>query len=251
MHEREVKNIQELIAALESDQGCYDGVTWFRGHGNKSWTLLPGYARLLQRASPPPSESTLLKRFKQSAAMLLERDPKDSFDWLFLMQHYGLPTRLLDWSESPLVALYFAVENDVSHNGEDAAVWSLRPSELNKNANINADEEFFIPSFDDDVLSSYSIERLSQERRVKLSPIATIATRNNPRIQAQMGVFTIHHLDVRPIESIGNSAHVFKYIIPANCKSTILKQLRLLGISKFSMFPELSSIGDNIRMELI
>lgn len=244
---KKIRSLQELIGALEEDQKDYQGAVWYRGHARVDWQLMPSYLRLTN----PPSESTLLKRFKQSAALLIDRQPQDSFDWLFLMQHHGVPTRLLDWSESPLAALYFAVENSSSYPNQDAAVWCLRPSELNKNANIYAeDEDYFIPSFDDDVLQSYSIERLSQERRVKQLPVATIATRNNPRIQAQLGVFTIHHLEEKPIEEIGDQSHVVKYEIPAEFREVLLEQLRLLGISKFSMFPELASIGENIRRGL-
>lgn len=248
MIEYEVNSIPELIATLERDHKDYLGAIWFRGQASQRWPLLPGYLRLLNA----PSESTLLKRFKQSAAMLLDRDPKDTFDWLFLMQHYGLPTRLLDWSESPLVALYFAVEEHEKHQDFDAALWCLRPSDLNKKANIEDDhEEFFIPSFDDQELKNYSLESLANgPKRTRLLPIATIATRNNTRIQAQLGVFTIHHLDEAPIESIGDSSHVIKYIIPKNQRKLILDQLRLLGFSKFTMFPELSSIGENIKRGL-
>lgn len=247
MPEKQISSVQELIAALEEDQKDYQGAIWYRGHANVAWKLMPSYLRL----DNPPSESTMLKRFKQSAALLLDREPHDSFDWLFLMQHHGVPTRLLDWSESPLAGLYFAVENHSQYPDQDAAIWSLRPSELNKNANIFAEEDFFIPSFEDDVLQSYSIERLSQERRVKQLPVATIATRNNPRIQAQLGVFTIHHLDEKPIEEIGDHSHVIKYIIPSASRPIMLEQLRLLGISKFTMFPELASIGENIRRGLL
>lgn len=249
MKELEISSVPDLISALEQDFKGYGGAVWFRGQANKAWKLNPGYLRLAE----PPSESTLLKRFKQSAAMLLDRDPKDTFDWLFLMQHYGLPTRLLDWSESPLVALYFAVEDQERTPDVDAAIWCLLPSELNKKANIMDDhEEFFIPSFDDVELTNYSIESLSSgPKRTKLLPIATIATRNNSRIQAQLGVFTIHHLDDIAIEDIGDAAHVVKYSIPAGRRALILDQLRLLGFSKFTMFPELASIGENIKRGLL
>ncbi len=247
MVEKEISSIQDLLVELENDNNSYNGSIWYRGQASKNWSLMPGYLRL----SNSPPESTLIKKFKQSAAMLLDTSPNQSFDWLFLMQHYGVPTRLLDWSESPLVALYFAVENYGSHTGEDAALWSLKPSELNKNAGINnIDEEFFIPSFEDIELENYSVEMLSQNTRTQLRPLATIATRNNPRIQAQHGVFTIHHHEKTPIEEVGDSNHVIKYVIPDAARELILKQLSILGFTKFQLFPELSSIGDIIKGEL-
>ena len=189
-------------------------------------------------------------RFKQNAAMLIEHNTKDSFDWLFQMQHYGVPTRLLDWSESPLVALYFAVENP-AHSNFDAALWALKPTELNKAANIDSKhEEFFIPSTEGVELGSYSVESLDQNKSLKLSPIATIATRNNSRIQAQHGVFTIHHNENIAIENVKDQSHVIKYVIPKNRKSHILNQLSLLGITKFQLFPELASIGDILKGDL-
>ncbi|MDP3857246.1 MAG: hypothetical protein Q8Q73_05705, partial [Stagnimonas sp.] len=77
MAEHQVSSVPELISALEQDHRDYQGALWFRGQSRKDWTLAPGYLRL--RA--PPSESTLLKRFKQSAALLLEQPPRTSFDW--------------------------------------------------------------------------------------------------------------------------------------------------------------------------
>lgn len=244
----DIHSIGDLLSALERNHNGYEGALWFRGQTDIAWKLLPGY----QRLSAPPPETTLLKRFKQSAAMLLNRDPKDSFDWMFLMQHYGLPTRLLDWSESPLVGLYFAVNDATIPSEKDAALWVLRPAELNRESGIDdTHEQFFIPSFDDEELQNYSVESLSRgPKRTRLQPIATIATRNNPRIQAQLGVFTIHHLDDTPIEAIGDRRHISCYRIPASAREKIQRELYLLGFSKFTMFPELSSVGDNIKRGL-
>lgn len=242
MTSKEITSIGSLLDALNEDNDGYVGSVWYRGQDDADWPLAPGYVRL----DTPPSEATLLKRFKQSAAMLIGSAPRDSFDWLFLMQHYGVPTRLLDWSESPLIALYFAVISGSKEH--DSALWALRPSELNKNAHINnQDEEGFIPSFEDEELKNYSVESLAQNRRIQLYPLATIATRNNARIQAQLGVFTIHHHDRTPIESVGDGSHVKKYIIPASAKITLINELALLGVNKFQLFPELASVGDIIK----
>nr|WP_283812821.1 FRG domain-containing protein [Bradyrhizobium tropiciagri] len=226
---------------MRADQ---DGTTtWFRGHAKANWPLLPG----IMRSKSGLSEGSALARFKQSAAMLTERSPSSAFDWTFLMQHYGVPTRLLDWSESPLVALFFAVDTFQAHRNTDAAVWCLKPTALNKNANIsNALEANYIPSFEAEELMPYATDKL-KATNVELLPVATIATRNNPRIQAQMGTFTIHHTKKVPVEAVGDKSHVIKYIIPSSAREPLKKELRLLGLNQFSLFPELASVGAILR----
>jgi hypothetical protein len=63
-----------------------------------------------------------------------------------------------------------------------------------------------------------------------------------------LGVFTISHRDKTPIEEIGDKKHIWKYKIPADKKNIIKSELELLGITKFQVFPELSSIGEIIKM---
>ncbi|WP_321389275.1 FRG domain-containing protein [uncultured Desulfuromusa sp.] len=240
---KNIKSVRDLIKHLRTDISDNKRPTWFRGHAEVNWNLLSSYSRLIN----PPSENTLLKKFKQNAAMLIDHRTENSFDWLFLMQHYGVPTRLLDWSESPLAALYFAVDTE---KDSDGALWSLDPVKLNKNAGINSKENCYLPSFDDEELINYSPESFKGEETTELLPVATIATRNNPRIQAQLGVFTISHRDKTPIDKIGKKDHIRKYLIPKESKADIQEELTLCGITKFQLFPELSSIGDNIEKEL-
>jgi hypothetical protein len=237
----EISSVGQLIEHIRFARSKSDKSMWFRGHGNESWKLLPGLLRQTCRTS----EGSLMARFKQSAAMLLATRPVAEFDWIFLMQHHGVPTRLLDWSENPLVALYFATERD---DEMDAAIWILRPTDLNVNAHIeDKSEGDYIPSFDDPVVQGYSTESIRQNQRLKLYPIATIATRNSPRIQAQLGTFTIHHNDHCPIENVGNGTHCEKYIVPKEAKPHIREELSILGINRFSLFPEMDSIGGILK----
>tara|TARA_R110002020_G_scaffold157241_19_gene339907 strand:- start:11788 stop:12066 length:279 start_codon:yes stop_codon:yes gene_type:complete len=85
---------------------------------------------------------------------------------------------------------------------------------------------------------------------VELPPVATIASRNNPRIQAQLGAFTIHHIENNPIESLGDRSHVARILVSAEAKAELRTELELLGFTKFQMFPELASVGDLIRESL-
>jgi hypothetical protein len=236
--DREIASLGELIAFLRVDSAQYAGPLWYRGQSNAAWSLEPK----LMRGEHAPSESHLLNRFKQSAAYLLPQRPQHEFDWLFIMQHHGVSTRLLDWSESPLVALYFAVENDE----EDGSLWVLAPCELNKHAGFKPEWEYEIPSFEDDSLGSYTTEKLAAERRSSLQPMAAIAVRNSPRINAQQGVFTISHREnirLNEIPSEPRIGHVWRFRISAAHKNDMRKDLALAGIGKFQLFPELASIS--------
>lgn len=243
--QKNITSLADLLKHLKKDTVDYSGQIWFRGQTVSTWKLQPSFLRTDKNIS----EFTLINKFKQSASLLIDRTPNTYFDWLFQMQHHGVPTRLLDWTESALTALYFAVENN-EHINKDGALWILLPTELNKYSNIDSDEADFIPSFDNsEVLGNYEPQAFNREKVTKLLPLAAIATRNNPRMQAQLGVFTISHREKTPIEEIGTKQHIWKYVIPKANKKEIQKELKILGITKFQLFPELSSIGEIIKKE--
>jgi hypothetical protein len=236
-NDRTANSLNELLEGLRTDRAeIGDLPIWYRGQSNSAWQLQP--KQLRGRGRP---EWDLISRFKQNSMLLVEKHPQNEFEWLFLMQHYGAPTRLLDWSESPLISLWFAV-NDDSHPDQDAALWSILPTQLNEHAGFRPEYSGAIPSFEDRSLGGYSPTVLYQDQRSHQVPMAAIAARNSRRIQAQQGVFTISHRAAGSVDCLPENYqnnHVWKFLIPSARKKSIAADLRLLGYSRFQLFPEL------------
>lgn len=236
----ELKSVGELPGKLK-DVYPADQPVWFRGHSDKDWKLTPSLARTTKTLE---AELTLIKRFKQNALTFLTRRPETDWDWLFLMQHYGVQTRLLDWTESPLAALFFVV-NEPAHYKKDGALWCLLPKELNANANYEPTHCMELPFVGvEEHLSNYLPETIAKETRSKLNPMAIAAVRESPRMVAQLGVFTIIHRTPTPIEEVGDHSHVWRFIVPADSKKEILRELAVLSINQLSLFPELTSVAN-------
>jgi FRG domain len=106
------------------------GYIW-RGQREASWPLLSSLERAfrdgnIELTKRPEIEQRALSHFRANAAAYLGWVPADDdvIDWLVLMQHYGCPTRLLDWTESPFVGVYFAYSGMTDKQGTPAALWS-------------------------------------------------------------------------------------------------------------------------------
>ena len=121
--------------------------SWFRGHPEVFGELTPGifrekYQKVTQKniQNMIQIEYKMIESFKRGAPALSDKapEPEDYISWLFLMQHHRTPTRLLDWSENALVALYFVVsDNDATE--KDGELWAMSPNELNaKNHNVSS-----------------------------------------------------------------------------------------------------------------
>jgi hypothetical protein len=98
----------------------------FRGQ-RRSWPLLPSISRGGEPTLVLDSERKLFSKFKEAAPRCLHLIPETDWDWLVVAQHHGLPTRLLDWTHDPLVALWFALENDAKRSDNEPEVWALKP----------------------------------------------------------------------------------------------------------------------------
>jgi hypothetical protein len=195
---KHVSSIKDFISSVEIFRGGRTGPIWYRGCGKISHHLAP----CLYRHKSPRAiedfmalEKKLLSRFQQRSIPFLSRHMATNWEWLFLMQHYGVPTRLLDWSESPLMALFFAATSAQHSLGSranpvfngDAAVWLLDPVQWNRKA---VDLKSFpgeVLTTDDPNANSYT--PIGDVKTMKPFPIAVYGSHNSQRIVAQRGVF--------------------------------------------------------------
>lgn len=234
-----IGSVGDLLEALKK-HAVADQPTWYRGHSDATWKLTPSISRDKKTFA---AENILTKRFKQNALRFLGSRPATEWDWLFLMQHYGTPTRLLDWTESPLVGLYFAV-NEEKHHDKDGAIWCLLPKEMNHHAGHRPTNSMELPFIGvEQRLDEYLPAKILQEQSSFYQPMAAMCLRDSARIYAQLGVFTIIHREAVPVEEIGDAKHVWRIVIPKEKKRTLLEDLGYLSINQLTLFPELASVA--------
>jgi hypothetical protein len=249
----QAKNVSEFIKAVGKlvDEWTPKGSDWylqpwFRGHGNASWSLEPGWYRSLESprgvGSDYYSEATLLEKFKLRAPTYLARIPVSDWEWLFLMQHYGLRTRLLDWTESSLIAVYFAIRDNTGNT--DAAVWVMNPWWLNR----QTFNDYVLFAADDPRAHTHAPLGPNHKVKGKL-PLAITPIQSNQRIAAQRGVFTIHGTERGALDRIARAqgACLLPILIPKASLPTIRQELSLSGITESVIFPELSGLCREIQ----
>lgn len=228
---------------------------WYRGQDDFSWPLTPSIYRndigLYLR------EREMLRDFRLSADIIIKQNFSGithQLEWIFLMQHYGLPTRLLDWTESSLIALYFAVRNYT--NTQDSVVWIMDGWSLNSRPQTY--NMFSIPDETSPIINSYVLPSTPiPSRSVEaFYPIAIRAKKSNARLMAQKGHFTIHGQLNTPLEDFVCSLNKWKGFDPVYLKQikisgkhklNILKELYVSGISDSVVFPEITGICSEIK----
>lgn len=243
--EASIRDISDLLKNLKKHVKQSE-VVWYRGQSDKSWGLIPSLAR--DSGKHLQKEGAIYKRFIQNATQLMDHSPLDEWEWLFVMQHHRAPTRLLDWTEGPLVALYFATAN-ANHDDKDGALWCLDPIVLNRQANVSFAYELELPSFRDKVLENYLPSRV--DPKSPMNPVAAIGPRATKRMAAQIGAFTVTHTVHQPMESLYDGKHVWKYIIPKDSKAEIRLELGRLGYSSLSLFPDIDEVAELIHREYL
>ncbi len=233
-----IENLSQFTTFVVKELESKHMSQWlYRGHTDSSFELVPSLFRIEMEklfANWDAIELHIMNQFKAEARPFLKTVPNDEMEWLSLAQHYGLPTRLLDWTTNPLVALYFATEN--FKNGKNATVWLYGIDSTNN-------------CFDE---STWLAKKINQSPiDVKIINPSHI----DSRITNQFGCFTIHDLPEMsnafiPLEKRERNDTLAKICIGNEFKKDILNELYTFGIHKGLIYPGLEGVVARIKFEI-
>jgi len=302
--------IFEKIDKINKKEGDPFNLFWFRGEScdscnyNETYLVPSAYRDHVVKKSTAIKKETYSVNADEQPYSYIEMNLRADFDrkvqpfvllksmentaWsrYFLMQHYNVNTRLLDWTEDVIKALFFAVKEAVKENTEDAKnadakVWILQPFELNRftfNKLFNHEiKPLIIPPLSNDldkrqgVLDDNGMVRFRELTRRYLTmdfdndnnivkknyyPIAIYPPFEDDRIVAQKSCFTIfgdesndglHDIIILQDSCSPSDKIIDEIVIDGKSKKKILNQLRLIGIDDSSIYPDLDGLGNSLK----
>lgn len=270
--QKQVRTLTEFTAEIEdalrlshAEYGAKYSVNWYRGIGDPEHSLVPGLFR--HKTVTKVDDLLLLERdmidwFGREGVLLppVTRYPENDLERLFFMQHYGVPTRLLDWTGNPFIALYFALTTARRDKKgafvSDAAVWILNPNAWNQTslAGISWGGEGVL-SLDASAISGYEPRKVDDPLGLKAMhelPVAMLGIANTTRMFAQKGVFTIFGRNKKSMEKMFDEENfppisLKRLVIPKENVQSLLDAILLIGYTDSVSYPDLHGLAMEIK----
>jgi hypothetical protein len=220
----------------------------FRGERDERWPLYSSLSRYLQNSGVAPAawsqqEARILRIFKRKAHQFLDKPPDwdDDFQWLALMQHHGAPTRLIDFTWSPYVAAFFALERTLC----DGVVWAMNPARVDSSrapAPVRTDPR---------VKGNFQRYFLKGSRRfIWMGEPYTM----NRRLIAQSGTFAVPGvLDVAIEDTLSDADQeniLAKCVLTHAVREVGMRELYRMNITYATLFPDLDGLAKSMGYEL-
>jgi hypothetical protein len=241
-----VDSLGAVVEAVTAATSAHGRPLWYRGQHNVDWDVQAS----IHRSYTAEDERNLTNRFRSRAGMRYQRTPAhgDQAAWLSLMQHYGMPTRLVDWTRSPLIAAYFAVEPYISNHQaaapeDDAVIWVLHPHNLNRlrggtdvTPSINGElcRPLLSPAFDHEAPEHGFVR-------------AVMGSETDLRLFVQQGCFTIH-CDRTPLNRMqGHGQFLDALVIPAAHIEQMADELDVCSFRQGDIFPDLGHLAAELK----
>ena len=208
------------VSQFHEEFGQFNGQQlMYRGVRDADYKLLSSIGRMthIPKKDRDHAEKWMLDEFKRKSTPHIIGPPKNDWDWLAFGQHYGLPTRLLDWTENPLVAAYFAIKDPFDG---DSAIYAY-------------DAPDYFTDYEDD--SPFEIT----------ATCVFVPPHIDTRITAQHGCFTAHPKPFTPF----NSPKLTKYTIKNGVRRELKRNLNQYGVNSASIFPGPDGVAQHIAWD--
>lgn len=230
----------------------------YRGHASDDWKLESTLDRNLKRVPTTrrrQARGRHLRGFQYAVRGRRGPNParmETDNDWWALGQHNGLATPLLDWTESPYVALYFAFQHEDTDGSGHRVVWGVSQGSISRASQLILDQ-------DEKERAEQSTEMARVPRpRPSVCEVIRPLTDENARLVNQRGLF-VRGPDGVPLDSWikeqyaddEETWHIFKLRIPDTDRARCLRVLNRMNINHLSLFPDLFGASEFCNMELI